>query len=134
MALTNNQRIELNKGSIPSNQKVQLGDAVYSAPVVLIADIDAAANATAKSVTVPFDCEVIDVVVQARATSAGGTATVRKVTTAICDAVAMAADTTIARAGTLDDAQSTLSAGDDLNVITNGANDRGLVSIICRRI
>lgn len=134
MAITDIQRQELNKGSIPVLQKTKLGDAVYSAPVLLFADIDAAANATAKSVTVPFACEVVDVIVQSRAASASGTATLRKVTTAISDAMVMAVDKVIVRAGTIDDAQSSLSAGDDLNVITNGANDRGLVTIVCKRV
>lgn len=134
MSLSDIQRQELNKGSNPVSQKVVLGDAVYSSPLLLEANIDAAANVTAVSVSVPFACEVIDVIVQSRAASASGTATVRKATTAISDAIVMAVDAVVTRAGTIDDAQSTLAAGDDLNVITNGANDRGLVQIVCKRL
>ena len=132
--MTNAERKILNKGSTPSNQKVQLGDAVYNSPVILEADVDAAANATAKTITVPFACEVIDVIVQARATSGSGTATLRVGTNAVSDAMVMAVDTTIVRAGTIDDTYSTLAAGDNLNVITNGANDRGFIQVVCKRL
>lgn len=94
--------------------------------------VTAAANSTAASLTVPFACEVVDIVVQARASSGSGTATVRKGTSAISDAIVMATDTAIVRAGTIDDAYSTLAAGDSLTVITNGANDRGVVSVIVK--
>ena len=134
MAISDAQRQALNKDSNPISQKVKLGDAVYLAPVILEANIDAAANSTAKTVTVPFACEIIDVIVQARATSASGTATVRSGTNAISDAIVMAVDTTITRAGTLDDTYTTLSTSTSLNVITNGANDRGLVQIVCKRL
>lgn len=134
MAMTDAQRIELNTNANPISQKTSLGDALYLAPVYITADISADASSTAVSFTIPFACEVIDIIVQARATSGSGTATVRKATTAISDAMVMAVDTTIVRAGTIDDAQSTLAAGDDVNVITNGANDRGTVTLVCRRL
>ncbi len=122
----------------PESQQVALGAQVKelgdNGIFGLVASITTDASVTAKTITVPFACEVIDVVVQARATSGGGTATVRKVTTAITNAIAMATDLAITRAGTIDDAQSTLAAGDNLNVITNGAADRGLVTVIVRQV
>jgi hypothetical protein len=133
MALSDIQREELNKGSIPVLQKTQIGDAVYKAPVYISAEVAADASSTAVSFTIPFACEIVDVIVQARATSGSGTATVRKVTTAITDAIVMAVDTTIVRAGTINDAQSTLAAGDNVNVITNGGTDRGLITLVCVR-
>lgn len=87
-----------------------------------------------KSVVIPFACEVIDVIVQARATSGGGTATLKKGSNAITDAMVMAVDTTIVRAGTINDAYSTLAEGDAVSVDANGANDRGLVTILVRRL
>lgn len=96
--------------------------------------ITAAANSTAVSFVVPFACEVIDVIVQARAGSGSGTATLRKGTSAISDAIAMSTDKAVARAGSIDDAYSTLAANDTLTVITNGANDRGLVSVIVKAL
>ena len=97
----------------------------------LYADITADATA-GKAIIVPYACEVIDVIAQARATNASGTATVRKATSAISDAVAMATNNAIDRATTINDANSQLVAGDNLNVITNGAADRGLVTILVR--
>ncbi len=87
-----------------------------------------------KAVTIPFACEVVDVIVQSRATSGSGTATLKAGSNAITDAIVMAADTVITRAGTINDAYSTLAAGATVTVDTNGANDRGLVSVIVRRV
>lgn len=133
MAVTDTQRQALNKDSNAISQKVQLGNAVYQAPVLLFANITADATA-GLSITVPFACEVVQVIAQCRAANASGTATLRKATTAITDAIVMAVDKTNIEASTIDDAQSTLAAGDNLNVITNGADDRGLVTVICRRL
>jgi len=87
-----------------------------------------------KAVAIPFACEVIDVIVQARATSGSGTATLKKGSNAITDAIAMATDTAIARAGTINDAYSTLAEGDTVTVDANGSGDRGLVTILVRRL
>lgn len=83
-----------------------------------------------QSVTIPFDMYLIDVIVQATATSTSGTVQLRKATTAITNAIAMATDNTIARAGTIDDTRSTLLTTDSLNVLTNGSGDRGIVVLI----
>lgn len=79
---------------------------------------------------VPFKLEVLEVIVQARAASASGTVTVRKGTTAITDAIVAAVDKVVSRAGTIDNDESVLDAGDALNVLANGAADRALVTII----
>lgn len=87
-----------------------------------------------KAITIPFKCEVIDVIVQARATSGGGTATLKKGSSAITDAIIMATDTAITRAGTIDDAYSSLNEGDTVTVDANGANDRGLITVLVRKV
>ncbi len=93
------------------------------------------ADATSeKTVPIPFACEVVDVIVQARATSGNGTATLKKGSTAITDAIVMATDKVVVRAGTIDDAQSTLKEGDAVSVDCANAADRGLVTILVRRI
>lgn len=134
MALSDIQRQELNKGSNPVTQKVVLGDAVYLAPVYIQAAIEADATSSAVAFTIPFACRIVDIIVECTAASGSGTATVRKVTTAISDAMIMAVDKVIVRAGTIDDAQSTLAAGNNVNVITNGAADRGVVTLVCVRL
>lgn len=83
--------------------------------------------------SLPYAIEILDVIVQARATSASGVALVSDGTNDITNSIAMATDTNIARAGTIDDAYSSLSAGDSLVVTTNGSNDRGLVTVIFRK-
>lgn len=121
----------------PTSQDVQIGTELkYESDYglyVLICNITADATGE-KAVTIPFACEVIDVVVQARATSGSGTATLKKGANAITNAIAMATDTDITRAGTIDDAYSTLAAGDTVTVDANGSTDRGLVSIFVRRV
>ena len=94
------------------------------------------ADATAGlSVPLPkFAFEVLDVTVQCRATNASGTVTLRKSTTAISDAIVMATTKAITRAGTLDTAQSVIQPSDSINLKTNGAADRGLVTIWGRRV
>ncbi len=133
MALTDAQRLELNNNANPVMQKASFGDAVYKAPVYITAAITADATSTAVQFTIPFACRIVDIIVECTTASGSGTATVRKVTTAISDAMIMAVDKVIVRAGTIDDAQSTLAAGNNVNVITNGAADRGKVTLVCVR-
>ena len=63
-----------------------------------------------------------------------GTLTLRKATTAISDAMECATDKKVVYSASIDDAQSTLAAGDNVNIIANGANDRGVVTIIGIRV
>lgn len=122
--------------STPDNEKVAFGTKIRSAEQYGLAVLSQAITADATgalSITVPFACRVIDVIVTATAASGSGTVTLRTSTTAISDAIVCAVDTTVVRAGTLDDAYTTLAAGDNLNVITNGAADRGVVDVLVVR-
>lgn len=134
--LSANEKAILNNDN-PTNQYTDAGTELFDASnyglYYLICSITADATGE-KAVTVPFACEIVDVIVQARATSGSGTATVKAGSNAVTDAIAMAADTTIARAGTINDAYSTLAAGATLTVDANGANDRGLVIIVVRKV
>lgn len=119
-------------------QKQEIGTIVETLSTGSLCVITAAITADASgvgglSVTIPFDFELLDVVVQARATSGSGTVTVRKSTNAITNAIVMDTDTTITRAGTVNDAYSAILTTDSINVITAGANDRGLVTLIGKR-
>jgi len=82
----------------------------------------------------PFDCEIVDIIVQCRAANASGTAKLTDGTNDISDAVIMAVDKVVTRAGTIDDVYSSISAGDTLQVVTNGADDRGLITIVARKL
>jgi translation elongation factor EF-1alpha len=86
-----------------------------------------------KTVTIPFGVEILDVTIQCRATNAAGTVTVKKGSTAITDAIVCATDKAVTRCGSIDKAQSVLATTDTLKLYTNGAADRALVSIFCRR-
>ena len=110
-------------------QQADLTGRLGATPFVVRVAVDAAANSTAKTLTWPYDGYIVDVVVQSNATSSSGTLTLRTGTTAISDAIACATNHALARAGTLDDAQVDVSAGTTLNLIANGANDRGTVYI-----
>ena len=112
------------------NQAAKVGDllgkGLYCERVV----VDAAANATAKTFTVDYDMYIVDVVVQSNATSSSGTLTLKNGTTAISDAITCAVNHAIDRAATLDDAQTAIAAGTELNLIAAGAGDRGTVYVI----
>lgn len=134
--ITTVQAEKLNNDSNPSNQEISVGtllrNALNNSPVIITFAITADATG-GLSITVPENIEIVDVIIQARATSGSGTATLRSSTNAITDAIVMAVDTTMVSAGTIDDAYSTVTTASSLNVITNGAADRGLVTIIGKR-
>ena len=81
---------------------------------------------------VPFACEIVDVVIQPRGASTNGTMKITDGTNDITDAMVCAVDKTVARAGTIDNAYSTLAAGDTLEVVCAGdtvADTIGLVTV-----
>lgn len=123
--------------AMPANQNAMLGDKVsdltYKSPAIIEAAITADATG-GLAITVPYDLKIVDVIVQCTAANALGTVTVRNVATAITDAIVCAVNKVIGRAGTIDAAQATLLKGGNLNVVTNGAADRGVVSLVCMRI
>lgn len=134
----------------PANQLVQLGEKVGEIQAAIGGVAEETANVSVKPIItiqyeitadassgvniynadVPFAMTIIDVVAEARATSASGTVTVSDGTNSITDAIALATDTNIDRAATIDNDYSTLAVGDTLAVTTNGSGDRGLVSIV----
>lgn len=94
-------------------------------------EIDIEADATGgKDIEMPEAGEILDVVVQCTAANGSGTVKLTDGTDDITDAIAMAVDKTIARAGTIDDAYSSLSKGDTLSAVANGASDRGKVTVL----
>lgn len=106
-------------------------NSIFDKADLVIVKVPITVDATgAIDIEIPHPFELIDVIVQCRATNASGTAQIRKGATAITDAMIMAVDKVIVRAGTIDDAQSTIKKTDSINVITNGAADRGFVTLI----
>ena len=124
---------KLDNTTQPDLQAAKLGTVVAGSPVVVKVVIDADYTGE-KSVTIPYDMEVIDVVVQCTAANGNGTLTLKNGTNAISDAIVCAVDTTITRAATIDDAYSTLYTTSTVTVDAHGANDRGIMWIIGYRI
>ena len=124
---------KLDNTTQPDLQAAKLGTLIEGAPVVVKVVIDADYTGE-KSVTIPYDMEVIDVVVQCTGANVNGTLTLKNGTNAISDAIVCAVDTTITRAATIDDAYSTLYTTSTVTVDANGADDRGIMWIIGYRI
>lgn len=109
-----------------------LGDRLAATPVVIKKVVDA--NATSGlTVEIPYDVIIVDVVVQCTATNSSGTLQLRSGTTAITDAIDCDTNHAIDRAATIDDAETEIKTSDSINVISNGANDRGIMYIIGMR-
>lgn len=94
--------------------------------VVVTIDTDATSGIT---VTIPRAMTVIDVITQANATSGSGSVTLSPDITS--GAQTMATNLAIVRAAEIDDALATLAAGDTITFTTNGAADRGQVTLVC---
>ena len=124
---------KLDNTTQPDLQAAKLGTLIEGAPVVVKVVIDADYTGE-KSVTIPYDMEVIDVVVQCTGANGNGTLTLKNGSNAISDAIICAVDTTITRAGTINDAYSTLYTTTKVTVDANGADDRGIMWIIGYRI
>lgn len=131
-----NQLLQVGSKILEVQQKLGMDEGLSSIENLIMMNYAVTADATGNPImwTATFACEVIDVIVQARATSGGGTLLIQKGTSAITDAIVCAVDTTMVRAGTINDANSTLAIGNTLNVDANGAADRGLITVILRRL
>ena len=79
---------------------------------------------------VPFDCTVYDVIVQASGSTGSATVTLSNDGDAVTNAIIMATDKAITRAGTINSAYSSFSEGDLFTLTTNGASDKGLVKLM----
>lgn len=135
MSISESEKNALNN-MCPVASKVKLGDEVEHVTSNGLYTVTGTITADATSglaVSVPFDCTIVDVVVQCTTANASGTVTVSDGTNDITDAIVCAVDKTIVRAGTIDDAYSGLSEGDTLTFTTNGAADRGVVEVIVKK-
>ena len=124
---------KLDKSTDPVDQAVQTGTLIKGSPIIVKKAITADATGGV-SVTIPYDMEVVDIVVQCTAANSGGTLTLKNGSTAISNAIICAVDTTITRASTIDDSVSTLLTTSTVTIDANGASDRGIMWIIGYRI
>lgn len=125
---------KLEKGDL---SEVGIADVGINFPVFITYEIEADASSGLKifDADAPFSFEIIDVIVEARATVGGGTAKLTDVAPAdITDAIICAADLDVERAGTIDASKSTVAKDGTLIVITTNSGDRGLVTIVAVKV
>jgi hypothetical protein len=120
---------ELQSVGVGTELKAIQDKAAYS-PIYIKKVISADATGAGGLVTIPYNFELVDVIVQCTASNGGGTVTIKSGTNAITDAIAMATDTNITRAGTINDAYSTITTASTIYADANGANDRGIVILV----
>lgn len=128
-------RATLNKMN-PDCQKTKAGDALAYAPAIFRKAITAAANSTAvQAFVAPFAMRIVDIIVEGTATVTNGAVTPKKGTTAMCTAIACAADKAVTHmsAGAVVAALE-LAAGDVVNMTTANAGDRGIVTFLAVRL
>lgn len=105
---------------------------VAAIPVVFVKDIADAATANYDMV-MTHKVEIVDVVVQKRSANGGAanTVTVQNSTNAISNALSINInDTTLARATTIDDANSTIAAGGTLRIAVSKAGGNAACFVV----
>jgi hypothetical protein len=81
----------------------------------------------------PFKFEIVDVIIQSRGTDGTGTLKITNGANDITDAMTCAVDKTMARAGTIDDAYSTIAKNGTVQIACAGgtvANVKALVTVL----
>ncbi len=124
----------IDPSSIKGSEK-HLAQLLNELPDIIQKEITADASAGLKIYdgNAPCGFEIFDVIVQARDTSGSGSAKLTDGTNDITDTIACDTDKVIARAATIDDAYSTIAKGGSLVIVTNGAADRALVTILVKK-
>ena len=122
--------------STPDNQKVEIGTEIKAnqdlntyQPVILTVPVVADATG-GLAVTIPYAMTIYDVTVVCTVTNGAGTLKLVNGVTDITDAMVCAVDTTVVRAGTIDDSVSAITTATTMTVVANGAADRGIVYIM----
>jgi len=85
----------------------------------------------------PFKFRIVDVVIEPRGASTNGTMKITNGTNDITNAMVCAVDKTMVRAGTIDNAYSTIAKGGSLSIVCAGdavASTIGLVTIKIQKI
>ena len=137
MFITKKQRKRMDEGCIFFTEVDVEFDKVHE-PFLIVYEVTTGATSGLEIflTNAPFKFEILDVVIQARATEANGTMTLKGAGN-ITDAIVCAVDTTIARAGTIDDVYSTIEKDGTLEVVCAGtavADVAGLVVITAKEV
>jgi hypothetical protein len=138
--LTAVQAEKLNRMN-PSSQEIALGTSLKEtqdyAPVIIEYAVAADATGNPAAFTAPFAMRIVDIIVQAKATSSAATISPTKGgSAAMCTAIACATDGNVVHmsAGTTTPANLVLAAGDVVNVDASASDVRALVTFIGIRV
>ena len=136
--MTIQEKNKLNNDFHPLAQEVKLGDEVYNSPVIFEYAIGESPNHSTgdrQAFVAPFAMRIVSIIARATAASASGTVLPKKAAAGMCTAIKMDTDKEVIywSAG-VETAQIVLAAGDVVNVRTNGATDRGVVTFVGIRL
>lgn len=128
---------KLEKGDLSESSIADVG---INFPIFLTYEvtIGAATGLEIFKVNAPFKFQILDVIIQARGTVAGGKMKLTDGTNDITDEIVCAVDTTLGRAATIDEAYSEIDVDETLEVVcssTNGiAGVKGLVTVVIKKV
>lgn len=126
----------IDRGSIKGSEKhlaALMNEILGEIKIVQEVTEDATGGLTIFDGDAPCAFEVLDVIVQARTSNGGGSMKLTNGSNDITDAIACVTDKVIGRAGTIDNAYSEIPVDGSLVIVSNGAADRALVTIIVRK-
>jgi hypothetical protein len=130
------QNAQIGSKILEIQQNIGMNEAAVSISPLVAVEYTVAADATGGLAicTMPYAAEVVDVIVFCTTSNTSGTLTLKKATNSISDAIACVTAGAIGRAATLATAYYILASGDILNVVANGAADRGKIIVILRKV
>ena len=125
------------ENSSPADSNARTGTRLQEAQAqgLVVQEVVVSADATGgKSFTADYSMKIVDVLVQCNAANVGGALQLRRGTDTLTDHITCAVNHVVTRAGTLDDAFDTLTAGETLNVRAKDVADRGTMRIVGYRV
>ena len=121
---------------MPGNQNVNLGSRLQLAEqrALYIQKVTVAADATGgQAFTAEVSGELVDAWAVCTASNASGTLTARRSTNALTSAITCAVGDTASRTTQVVQARKAIVQGESLNVLANGASDRGILYLAILR-
>ncbi len=133
--ITDGEALALDNAS-PADQINRLGTRLQeiqdSSPYVQKVTVDADATG-GKAITADVAGEIVDAWAVCTVANASGTLTLRRSTNAISSAITCAVQDALSRTTSLVQAQKAVVQGEALNVVANGAADRGILYFAIKR-
>jgi len=121
---------------LPGSQNARVGDRITELQNrgVIIQQVAVIADASGgQNFTVEYSGILLDVTVACRAANGSGTLTLRRAAAAMSSAIVCAVDNVLSRTTTIVHAEKDIVAGETLNLIANGAADRGIATLFILR-